>query len=138
MSPALPTTFTLRVRIPGWVQGRPVPTDLYGYDDATPADWSVRVAGTVVKGALEHGYLAVTRERRAGDVVEINLPMPVRAVHSHPQAAALRGLVAFERGPVVYCVEGVDGKALRADLASRASDYVHGHVLVVDGGWMGR
>ncbi len=23
-------------------------------------------------------------------------------------------------------------------LASRASDYVHGHVLVVDGGWMGR
>jgi 2-deoxy-D-gluconate 3-dehydrogenase len=23
-------------------------------------------------------------------------------------------------------------------LASRASDYVHGHVLVVDGGWLGR
>jgi len=23
-------------------------------------------------------------------------------------------------------------------LCSRASDYVHGHVLVVDGGWMGR
>jgi 2-deoxy-D-gluconate 3-dehydrogenase len=23
-------------------------------------------------------------------------------------------------------------------LASRASDYVHGHVLIVDGGWMGR
>jgi Dehydrogenases with different specificities (related to short-chain alcohol dehydrogenases) len=23
-------------------------------------------------------------------------------------------------------------------LAARASDYVHGHVLIVDGGWMGR
>ena len=32
--------------------------------------------------------------------------------------------------------EDVGGAAVF--LASRASDYVHGHVLVVDGGWMGR
>ncbi len=112
VDPVRPTKFVLRVRIPGWVQGRPVPTDLYGYDDAKPADWSVRVNGAPVAGQLEQGYLAITREWQAGDVVEINLPMPVRAVHSHPKAGALAGLVAFERGPVVYCVEGVDGNDL--------------------------
>ena len=32
--------------------------------------------------------------------------------------------------------EDVGGAAVF--LASKAADYVHGHVLVVDGGWMGR
>ena len=58
-----------------------------------------------MNATLEQGYLAITREWRAGDTVELNLPMPVRTVRSHPQVAALRGRVAFERGPVVYCVE---------------------------------
>ena len=105
VDPAQPATFTLRVRIPGWAQGRPVPTDLYTYDDATAGNWQVRLGGVPVSGIPEQGYLAITREWRAGDTVEINLPMSVRAVRSHPQVAALRGRVAFERGPVVYCIE---------------------------------
>ena len=124
VSPDQPAKFTLRLRIPGWVQGRPVPTDLYGYDDATPGIWTVKVGGTSVRGALERGYVAITREWRAGDVVELELPMPVRAVHSHPQAAALRELVAFERGPVVYCVEGKVGEAMPADLNAPAVEAV--------------
>ena len=115
VAPVRPVTFTLRVRIPGWVQGRPVPTDLYAYDDATPAGWTVRVAGAAVTGTPEQGYLAITREWRSGDVVEINLPMPVRAVHSHPKVAALQGRVAYERGPVVYCVEETGRKTPPAE-----------------------
>ena len=98
-------TFTLRVRIPGWAQGRPVPTDLYAYDDPTPSAWTVRVAGAPVNAVPEQGYVSIKREWRSGDEVEINLPMPVRAVHGDPHVAALQGRVAFERGPVVYCVE---------------------------------
>ena len=120
VSPDQPAKFTLRLRIPGWAQGRPVPTDLYGYDDATPGTWTVKVDGAPVRGALEKGYVGITREWKAGDVVELDLPMPVRAVHSHPQAAALRELVAFERGPVVYCVEGKVGESMPVDLTAPA------------------
>jgi DUF1680 family protein len=120
VDPAKPATFTLRVRIPGWAQGRPVPTDLYTYEGAAAGGWLVRVGGALVNGSPEQGYLAITREWRAGDTVEINLPMPVRAVNSHPLVAALQGRVAFERGPVVYCVEETGRKTAPSEWVAPA------------------
>jgi len=116
VSPAQPKTFTVRVRIPEWAQGRPLPSDLYAYDDPGAAAWSVRVAGVAVTTPLAHGYLEVTREWSPGDVVEIDLPMNVHAVHGNPQIAATRDRIAFERGPVVYCVEAVDHTFVPEDL----------------------
>jgi hypothetical protein len=124
LTPDQPAKFTLRLRIPGWAQGRPVPTDLYGYDDATPGRWTVKIGGALVSGAVEKGYVAIAREWKAGDVVELDLPMPVRAVHSHPQAKALCELLAFERGPVVYCVEGQIGEAMPVDLTAPPVDRI--------------
>ncbi|HWH68536.1 MAG TPA: beta-L-arabinofuranosidase domain-containing protein, partial [Candidatus Sulfotelmatobacter sp.] len=103
-----PATFTLRVRIPGWVQGRPLPSDLYHYDNAVPADWSVSVNGQKVLAQPEQGYLAISREWQGGEVVTLDLPMSVRRVSGHEKIAATQGRVALERGPVVYCLEGVD------------------------------
>lgn len=100
-------TFSLRLRIPGWAQGRPVPSDLYAYDGATPP-WTLRVNGRDAAAALEDGYAVVTRQWRSGDSVDLTLPMPVRPVRGNPQVAATQGRVAFERGPVVYCVEDLD------------------------------
>jgi len=44
----------------------------------------------------------------------------------------------LERIPAGRWGEPIDIAAAALFLASSASDYVHGHVLVVDGGWMGR
>jgi hypothetical protein len=41
-------------------------------------------------------------------MVELDLPMPVRRVRSHAKVQANVGRVALQRGPVVYCLEGVD------------------------------
>jgi DUF1680 family protein len=106
VSPETPTSFTLLARIPGWAQGHPVPTDLYAYD-APHADWRCRVSGRDVTAQPEDGYLAITREWRAGDVVELDFALPVRVVRGNPHITSTQGQVAFERGPVVYCVEGV-------------------------------
>ncbi len=108
LSPQKPATFTLCLRVPGWVQGRPLPSDLYAYEDATPAKWSVSVNGKSVSVALKQGYAAITREWKNGDTVTLDLPMPVRRVTGNPKIAATRGLVALERGPTVYALEGVD------------------------------
>ncbi|MCX6937273.1 MAG: glycoside hydrolase family 127 protein [Verrucomicrobia bacterium] len=108
VNPAQAATFTLALRIPGWVQGRPVPSDLYTYDDATPAAWSVSVDSIKVDVKPESGYVLLKREWKPGSVVTLDLPMPVRRVNGNPAIVATRNQVALERGPVVYCLEGVD------------------------------
>jgi hypothetical protein len=50
----------------------------------------------------------VARDWKDGDVVTLDLPMPVRRVAGNPRIAATRGQVALERGPIVYAFEGVD------------------------------
>jgi len=108
VEPERAAAFTLRVRIPGWAQSRPVPSDLYIYADANRPAWSIRVDGTPLEARIEQGYAVIDRTWRAGDVVEIDFPMPVRAVRGNPQVEATRGRVAYERGPLVYCVEDID------------------------------
>jgi hypothetical protein len=117
VSPEKPAKFTLRLRIPGWTQNHPVPSDLYLYDDKIVPTWSAKVAGQAVSAPLDHGYLAITREWRAGDVVELSFDLPVRTVRANDHVAATAGREAFERGPVVYCVEDPDRKTKADEFA---------------------
>ena len=121
VKPERPGNFSLCLRIPGWVQGRPLPGDLYSYDDATPAKWSVRVNGGSVSVEPKQGFAVLTREWKTGDTVELNLPMPVRRVAGNSKIAATRGQVALERGPVVYAFEGVDNDGAVFDIVLPAS-----------------
>jgi 2-deoxy-D-gluconate 3-dehydrogenase len=54
------------------------------------------------------------------------------------QNDATRNRQVLERIPAGRWGEPADISGAAVFLCSRASDYVHGHVLVVDGGWMGR
>jgi DUF1680 family protein len=108
VTPETPANFALRLRIPGWAQGRPVPGELYTYLDAAAEPFALAVNGEAVDPAMERGYAVLRREWKAGDTVELRLPMPVRRVLCHEAVEDNRGMVALERGPVVYCAEGVD------------------------------
>lgn len=100
--------FTLRLRLPGWVEGRPVPTDLYAYADASPANWSLELNGAPLPPEIAEGYLKITRRWQAGDTLRLVLDMAVRRVIGNPRVAATLGQVALERGPIVYAFEGAD------------------------------
>jgi DUF1680 family protein len=103
-----PGEWELKLRVPGWAAGRPVPTDLYRFADQAAGAATVKVNGQPVACAVEHGFVSVARAWSKGDAVELELPMPVRRVAAHAKVSADAGLLALERGPLVYCVEGAD------------------------------
>ncbi|KAB2642306.1 MAG: glycoside hydrolase family 127 protein [Verrucomicrobia bacterium] len=105
-----PTRFTVRLRIPGWARNQPVPTDLYRNADAIEPTVSLTVNGEPQDIQLQKGYVALTRVWKQDDVIALNLAMPVRRVVASDKVADDAGRVALERGPVVYCFEGIDHK----------------------------
>ena len=106
---ALKKEMALKVRIPGWVRGEPVPSDLYAYaDDARPG-YSVTVNGVPLPvTGLDKGYFTITRKWKKGDKVVIHFDLEPRVVKAHAEVAADEGRIAVERGPVVYCAEWPD------------------------------
>jgi uncharacterized protein len=111
ITPAQPSDFDLCVRIPGWALGKPVPGDLYRFADPQATPVTLNVNGEPMKAEPgQDGYVHLKRSWKAGDVVELDLPMPVRRVLAHEKVGENKGKVALMRGPVVYCLEGVDYK----------------------------
>jgi DUF1680 family protein len=108
VSPETAQEFTVCIRIPGWAQNKPVPSDLYRYENTGSLPVVLKVNGKAVAYAQENGYATLTREWNKGDVIEYSLPMEIRKVKANGLVEADKGLVALERGPVVYCVEGAD------------------------------
>ena len=104
-------TFDVMLRIPEWTAAE-APKDALYQPAPLPADQvapTIKVNGqAVAKPEMVKGYARLHRKWTAGDTIELNLPMPVRRMHAHPKVAADAGRVALQRGPIVYCFEGVD------------------------------
>jgi hypothetical protein len=116
LEPAAPRRFELRVRIPGWARGEPVPSSLYRYVEGGGGAVGLQVNGASVPLALDGGYAVLTRTWAPGDTVALDLAMPVRRVVADDRVADDRGKVALERGPIVYAVEGIDHGGTVLDL----------------------
>ena len=102
--------WAMKLRIPGWAKGEVVPSDLYAFSDGrSSTDFAVTVNGEPAVGSLTaDGYFTIERKWKAGDEVHLSLPMEPRLVKAHAQVIADHGLVAIERGPLVYCAEWAD------------------------------
>ena len=94
--------FNLKVRIPGWVRGQVVPSDLYTYSDGKRLKYTVKVNGEAVQNELKDGYFCIDRRWKKGDKVEVHFDMEPRTVKANNKVEADRGRIAVERGPIVY------------------------------------
>ncbi|TDE88525.1 glycoside hydrolase family 127 protein [Occultella glacieicola] len=83
--------WTLSLRVPSWT-----------------ADPEIRLNGAPVETTNHSGYLRIRRVWRPGDEIRLGFDMPPRLTSPHPRIDALRGCLALERGPLVYCFEQVD------------------------------
>lgn len=100
--------FALKIRIPGWVRGEVVPSDLYTFVDGKNLGYSVQVNGKKVEGVFQQGYFVINRKWKAKDKVSIHFDMEPRVVRANGRVAADKGRVSLEKGPVVYCAEFPD------------------------------
>lgn len=66
------------------------------------------------------GYATINHNWKNGDIVELNLNMPIELVEADPKVKADIGKKAVQRGPIVYCIEQVDN--LLFDEATITSD----------------
>lgn len=67
----------------------------------------------------QNGYCKIDRNWKKGDMIEVVMNMPVRRIQAHDSVEQNRGRLAVERGPVVYCAEGVDNGGKVLDKAIR-------------------
>ena len=84
--------FAVNLRIPQWCEKSRVSVNKEMIDNPS----------------MDKGYACITRQWNAGDVIELELEMPVQRMKAHPQVAADKGRVALQRGPIVYCLESAD------------------------------
>jgi len=132
---------TVYVRIPGWAVEHPVPSDLYHFVDNSDESPTLMVNGESIPVQTDKGYVPIQRVWKEGDTIELNLPMPVRRVESHPQVKENTGKIALVRGPIVYCAEWPDNGGHISNLAlsddrqlslERRNDFLNG-VTVIKG-----
>ena len=103
--------FAMKIRIPGWVKNKVVPSDLYTYTDNKRLGYTVAVNGTAVSTQpSDDGYLKLEGKWKKGDKIQIHFDMEPRTVRANHNVEADRGMVAIERGPLVYCAEHPDNQ----------------------------
>ncbi|MGQ9732019.1 MAG: glycoside hydrolase family 127 protein [Candidatus Zipacnadales bacterium] len=101
VTPEEATPFELKLRVPEWSRTT-----------------KVRLKGEKMAiEPAEDGYISIRRTWWPGDTVELKLDMRVRRMAAHPNVKADTGRVALMRGPLVYCLEGVDHEGSVRDIA---------------------
>jgi len=134
--------FNLFLRIPAWV----------GNQDA-----SLLINGKTIRQSIVPGsYLKIHRHWKPGDKIELNLAMKVQFIESHPSVLENIGRLAITRGPVCYCLEGIDNHDVQFTqikinpIGGSEAEYIHellsgivrlslaGKVMPLDRSWEGQ
>ena len=133
VQPAEAREFTVRIRVPDRAT-----SDLYRSTPIVAGLKSLTVNGTAMTPVMEQGYAVIRRQWKAGDRIELELPLEVQRVKCSEKVRANLGRVALRRGPVVYNIESADQNidqvlAPDAPLTTEWRPELLGGVMVIKG-----
>jgi DUF1680 family protein len=135
VNPETPTRFTVHVRVPNRTT-----SELYTPTPAVSGLESLAINGNDVGVKVVNGYVPITKTWRAGDKIELVLPMKVQRIKASDKIAATAGKVALRYGPLIYSAEAVDqslDKVLAPDsaLTTEWRGDLLGGVMAIKGTW---
>lgn len=103
VNPKEPCEFAVKIRSPNHSV-----SELYSYSPESNGFSSVSVNGQVMAPAIKQGYAVIQRTWKAGDRIELVLPMTLQRVKGVEAIEATRGQVALRRGPLIFAFEEKD------------------------------
>lgn len=127
--------FSVRIRVPNHSV-----SELYTGTPQSDGITSISVNGSTVNPPVEKGYAVINRRWKAGDKIDLKLPIKIQRIKGSDKIEATRGQVTLRYGPLIYNVERVDqdiDKVLNLDSALATewkSDLLDG-VMVIEGTW---
>jgi DUF1680 family protein len=113
VNPEQPREFSLFIRVPNRST-----SNLY---KATPLVNSLRslsVNGMGISPQVLNGYVKINRLWKAGDKVDIILPMEVQTITADERIKSSKGKVALRYGPLIYNVEKADQPEINKNIGS--------------------
>lgn len=84
--------FGFNLRIPVWTGDR----------------YKISLNGNEIHPEIVRGYASINRTWKIDDVLSLSFDMTPRRVYANPRVSQDVGKVALQRGPLIYCLEGVD------------------------------
>jgi hypothetical protein len=90
-----------------------LPGNLYSFEDEQTSSVVLKVNGSEERLRMKDGYACIEREWKTGDQVMIDFPMQVRKIVANRNVKADNQKIALQRGPLVYCAEGIDNPEKR-------------------------
>jgi DUF1680 family protein len=101
VNPGRKVNFTIRLRVPDWCRSYKL---MIGDESIARTDM-----------LIDRGYIVLERTWSPEDLIVLELDMPVETLRARPEVEADRGRIAFQRGPIVYCMEQADNPDLTYD-----------------------
>ena len=135
VNPAVRKNFSVNIRVPN----RSV-SELYMGSPESNGIASISVNGSAITPIVYKGYAMITRKWKAGDKINLVLPMEIQRIKASDKIAATKGRVALRYGPLIYSAERVDQDldnvlSPESSLITEWRSNFLGGVMVIKGAW---